>query len=175
MGEIFYYSMMPVGAIFSEDRKYRYALWRIWDTALPKLQFIGLNPSKAGEYNNDNTITKLIKITRNNGFGGFYMTNLFGIISPKPEILLTDVDPIGDNDRYLTEFSPNCTRVVFAWGNFKEAYACDKRTALSYKPCRADQVISMFEDHNKWCLAKNKSGSPKHPLYCLDNQKLIKW
>ena len=33
------------GAEFSEGRKYRYALWRIWDSSKPLVMFIGLNPS----------------------------------------------------------------------------------------------------------------------------------
>lgn len=31
------------GATFSEDRLYRYQLWRIWDKQKPMLNVIGLN------------------------------------------------------------------------------------------------------------------------------------
>ena len=43
-------------ALFSKDRVYRYALWRIWDLKKPKVLFIGLNPSTADEIKNDPTI-----------------------------------------------------------------------------------------------------------------------
>ncbi len=72
---------MTKGAIFSEDRKHRYVLIRIWDETKPMMMFIGLNPSKADEKDNDNTITKVEKIAKYNGFGGCYMTNLFSYVS----------------------------------------------------------------------------------------------
>lgn len=34
-------------AALSPCRRYRYTLWRTWDPALPKVMFIGLNPSTA--------------------------------------------------------------------------------------------------------------------------------
>ena len=46
------------GAIFSEDRKYRYVLWRVWNLSRPIFLQIGLNPSKADERINDPTITR---------------------------------------------------------------------------------------------------------------------
>ena len=36
-------------AVFCKDRIYRYGLWRIWNEKLPKVLFIGLNPSTATE------------------------------------------------------------------------------------------------------------------------------
>jgi hypothetical protein len=148
------------GAVFSDDRKYRYALYRGWgDIKEPKVMYIGLNPSTANEEKNDNTITKLIKISKYNGFGGMYMLNLFAIISAHPAILKTDPDPIGDNDGWLEKIAPKCEKIVFAWGNFKEAEQ------------RAKEVIQMFED--PYCLFINKNGSPKHPLYCKDETEII--
>jgi hypothetical protein len=147
------------GAEFSQDRKYRYCLWRIWDESKPMVMFIGLNPSTAKEDKNDNTITKLVKITMNNGFGGFYMMNLFAIVSPHPEILTSGVDALGDNDGWLEKIAPKCNKIVFAWGNFKEASE------------RSLKVMEMFK--GAYCLFQNKNGSPKHPLYCKDETVLI--
>jgi len=50
--------MKPSGAIFSECRTWRYFLWRRWDMALPVLICVLLNPSVAGEVENDHTVTK---------------------------------------------------------------------------------------------------------------------
>ena len=49
------------GALFSRDKKYRYALWRVWDFDSPSVMFIGLNPSTANEKVNDPTILRLLK------------------------------------------------------------------------------------------------------------------
>lgn len=147
------------GAIFNENRKHRYVLWRIWNVQLPKLMFIGLNPSTANEFIGDNTIRKLNKITMYNGFGGYYMTNLFAIISSDPKILKTCTDPIGDNDFYLKQTSKQCEKIIFCWGNFKEANE------------RSVEVMQMFND--AYCLIQNKNGTPKHPLYCKDQTKII--
>lgn len=68
-------SLLPAvadfGADFSNDRKYRYALWRIWDRTKPLVMFIGLNPSTANETENDPTIKSVGRISKNNGYGGF--------------------------------------------------------------------------------------------------------
>ncbi len=147
------------GAVFSDCGEYRYQLFRIWDDTKPLVMFIGLNPSTANKNKNDNTVTKLIKVASNNGFGGFYIVNLFAVISPKPEILITHKNPLGDNDEWLLKTSSLCDKVVFCWGNFKEATD------------RALKVKSMYSD--PYCFVQNKNGSPKHPLYCKDETKLI--
>lgn len=147
------------GAHFEESRQYRYALWRIWDLSKPLVMFIGLNPSLATESKNDRTISKVIKIAKHNGFGGLYMMNLFSFITPYPDQLQFCSDPVADNDEWLEKVYDKCQRVVFCWGSFKQAEA------------RAKQVACMFI--NPMCLAQNKNGSPKHPLYCLDKSILI--
>lgn len=140
------------GAVFSDDRKYRYALWRIWDNRKPLVMFIGLNPSTADEASPDNTITRVKGIVENLGYGGFYMMNLFAIVSKEPKILKTHPDPLGDNDGWIEKISAKCEMVVFAWGAFKEAK----------ERCR--KIIEMFP--NGKALQILNDGSPKHPLYC---------
>ena len=56
------------GADFSEDRKYRFSLWRIWNQELPLMMVIGLNPSTANETDNDNTIQSVCRIAKYNGY-----------------------------------------------------------------------------------------------------------
>lgn len=157
------------GAEFSPCRKYRYALWRIWDETKPLVMFIGLNPSTANENDtttgNDNTISKVKKIARNNGYGGLYMMNCFPLISTNPDILESFYNTEnhafedGLNWHCIDEVAEKCLDVVFAWGNFKVVTV---RSALMEKS---------FPD--ALCLHINKNGSPKHPLYCRDDSKLI--
>lgn len=146
------------GALFLNKRKYRLMLFRIWNDALPKVMFIGLNPSTANENTDDNTIKKLRKIAAHNGFGGFYMLNLFTLVSKKPEVLLNHPQPNVGNDVTMKQYSKYAQKIVFCWGAFKQA------------KIRCDKVIKQFP--RAWCLDRNADGSPKHPLYCLDRTTL---
>ena len=143
------------GATFSECKKYRYKLWRIWDDSLPKAMCIGLNPSKANSDKDDPTINNLRRILSGLGYGGFYMTNLFAWISSKPEDLLTCDDPVGNNDLVLKEVESICDEVILCWGNFKQAENRIKEVLPSYP--------------NAKCFGFNKNGSPFHPLALMYN------
>lgn len=148
------------GATFSDCRKYRYALWRIWDDTKPLVMFIGLNPSKADAAKDDNTIQSVTRITKANGYGGFYMMNCFPYVSTNPDDLL-DFGNTAKNDHELYLISRKCAAVVFAWGAFKVV----KKTG------RDKELIGMFP--TALCLAVLKDGSPKHPLYCKSNTQFI--
>lgn len=147
-------------AVFSEDRKYRYVLRRSWSSN-PAVVFIGLNPSTANETEPDNTIIKVCKIARNNGFGTLYMPNLFAIVSRDPAILDQVSDPVGPlNNHVLKEYAAYCECVVACWGNFKQAVG---------RSAEVSALIGRKLSH----LHINKNGSPKHPLYCRDNSIII--
>jgi hypothetical protein len=141
------------GAVFSEDKKHRYVLWRHWN---PKGKFalcVGLNPSKATQDKNDPTIRFLIEILSKLGYGGLYMTNLFTIISPDPAILLS---PEAHRDEKtdigcIFGYSLACQDVIFCWGTFEEAKQ------------RQQRIIDFYKD--ALCFGVNKDGSPWHPRY----------
>jgi hypothetical protein len=164
--------MSPAGAIFDTTRTYRYVLWRRWRRSGGMVAYIGLNPSTANDSKNDNTITKLVKITENNGYGGFYMLNLFALISTNPDNLLNQaISTIGRrNNAYLHHYASRAKKVVFCWGSFTQAY---EPLGDFLSDSRADQVAKMFPE--RYCLQHNSTGRPKHPLYCLDTQKIIPW
>lgn len=144
------------GADFSHDRKYRFRLWRIWDPEKPLVMFIGLNPSKADESKLDPTIESVIRISRTNGYGGFYMLNCWAFVSTDPKGL--QHNPVSDrwNDDVLTTTAAKCKDVVFAWGNFQ----------VVTDTGRNRELIEMFPRAK--CIGLNKNGSPKHPLYQLE-------
>ena len=152
---------MKQGAAFSEDRKYRYSLWRIWDDSKPLVMFIGLNPSTANETEPDPTIKSVTRIATNNGYGGFYMMNCWAYVATKPEDLIFDPKNDELNNIYLLDISSKCKDVVFAWGNFKVV-----------KDNRTDKLLHKIFPNAK-ALRKNKNGSPKHPLYCKSDTQLI--
>lgn len=156
--------MKSIGANLSEDRRFRFSLWRIWNETLPKAMVIGLNPSTANESKNDPTINNLILILAKLGYGGFSMVNCFPLVSSDP-VSLTGVD-INDadntaNQSFLSAEALKCTDVIFAWGNFEiiPATGIDQRW------------IKMFPKAK--CFGKNKNGSPCHPL-ALMYQGLVK-
>lgn len=151
------------GAEFSEDRKYRYALWRIWDKSKPLVMFIGLNPSMANEDVNDPTIKSVRRIAANNGYGGFYMMNCWAFVATKPEDLKHN--PMADiwNNNMLTVIASKCQDVVFAWGAFKVV----KETG------RDKELKEMFP--NAKALKITKDGSPWHPLYVKSTTQPIKF
>ena len=148
-------------AIFSECGKYRYVLTRIWEPLEPLAMCIGLNPSTANADEDDPTIRRLSSLLKNNGFGGFFMCNLFALVSPYPEDLQSCPDPVKDNDKWLIETADKVTHVVYCWGNFDEA---------TY---RAKKIKNMFPSKHINCFGKNRNGSPKHPLYLKANTELI--
>jgi hypothetical protein len=137
------------GAVFSDDHKYRYMLYRIWDDTMPKAMCIGLNPSTANEEKNDATINRLIGALKQLGFGGFVMTNLFALISKKPEALRSNPDPVKDNDEWLKYASRNVDTIIFCWGNFPMATYRAKKIKLLFPKAK--------------CFGKNANGSPWHP------------
>lgn len=141
------FSQEDNGALFSECKKHRHALWRIWDQNKPLVMFIGLNPSTANEHTDDPTIRRVKKFAADWGYGGVYMMNLFTYVTAYPEELIKCGDP---NYSVLRVMADKCEKIIFAWGSFKEAED------------RGREVINMFDGY---ALVINSNGSPRHPLY----------
>lgn len=142
---------MRMGAQFSEDRQYRYALWRIWNENRPVIMFIGLNPSTANERSNDPTIRRVMRFTNDWGYGGFYMMNLFAWVTPYPRDLERAADPVGLNDEWLQKIYNATEFTVYVWGSFPQA---GERAKVVHEMCPGG-----------YCLGTSKMGNPLHPLY----------
>lgn len=156
-----------MSATFSQDRKYRYLLWRDWDTSsLGKCAFLMLNPSTANEYELDPTLRRCQSFAKQWGYGGMVIVNLFAIVSSDPRVLLTDKEPIGPfNDRYIMDTATSCGVVVAGWGAFPEA----RQRALNVRAMLKDAGIRLH------CLGTTKLGHPRHPLYLKKTTKLEEW
>lgn len=154
---------IPSGAIFSNDRQYRYALWRIWNPNRPLLMQVSLNPSDANEKRNDPTITRGVVRADRNSFGGFLMSNLYSLVSTDPKKLLdSTIDAIGElTDYYIKKMVELSERQLCGWGSFKPVVN------------RADDVYKMLT--NPYCLGTNADGQPKHPLYISYETEMIKY
>lgn len=151
----------PAGAVFSSaDRRYRYGLWRSWDSKLPTVNVIGLNPSTADETEDDPTIRRCVGFAKREGCGTLVMTNLFALRSTDPKLLRTSFSPVGpDNDDYIFSAARGCELVIAAWGADPVAVNRAPVVVERLREARAPWLTPV------WCLGTTKSGAPKHPLY----------
>ena len=154
------------GAIFNDDHRFRYALWRAWERTGDYLLFIGLNPSRAGDVKDDPTVVRLVNFAKSWGFGGLFVGNLFSIVSADPAVLLrkSSVElPGGPNDTAIINMRLISTTVMVGWGDFGR-----------YAGTRPAEVLALVGEPVH-CIKMNRSGEPSHPLYLPGNSKLIKY
>lgn len=159
---LFDVQQLETGASFSECRKYRWTLWRRWDSDLPPCVFVGLNPSTADESEDDPTIRRCIGFAKSWNLGGLIMLNAFGYRATQPKDMKAAYDPIGvDNDmaiKLTTQQTIDAGGIVIAaWGSH-----CDEK--------RESEVCRLI-DREIHCLGRTKAGRPKHPLYLRADTK----
>jgi hypothetical protein len=143
------------GAIFSLCERYRYTLWRRWDTSRPTINFCMLNPSTATATVSDPTVTRTLQYSRRWGYGQTIVTNMYAYRSTDPAALRTLADPIGpDNDRYILESARAAQMAILACGVHVDVVSG-----------RFQQVLDVLHGIEVWCLGVTKDGYPKHPLY----------
>ncbi len=137
---------------------------RIWDESLLTVAFIGLNPSIADENLDDPTIRRCINFSKDWGFGGLNILNLFALLSTDPKNLYTNFDPIGfENEKHILETCQKSKVVVAAWGNHGNYLS-------------RDESVKQFLKNNNIelkCLGITLKKQPKHPLYIKAIQPLI--
>lgn len=142
----------PSGALFSSARDHRFVLWRVWRQNQHIVHFIGLNPSAADDKENDPTIRRCIQFAKSWGYGGMMITNLFSFRTAFPRELKASTLPLmPENDRYIRACHQLAEKTVVIWGN-------DGSFGN-----RAQTISSFF--HPLFCIRKNKTGHPAHPLY----------
>ena len=143
------------GAEFSDDRVYRYVLWRKWNKEKPKVVFIGLNPSTADEEINDPTITRCENFALKWKFGGLFMLNIFAFRATDPRRMKAALDPVGPgNDDWIIKVVEKAGPIVLAWGNNGDYMN------------RGKAVIELLHEFDLYYLGDlTKGGHPRHPLY----------
>ena len=102
------------GADFDFSRKYRYTLWRRWNSGAKMAVFIMPNPSTADETIVD-PLLKCCQWVRAWGYGGLWVVNAFALGSIDPAALKaaakTGQDPVGpENDDYIHNTAQGCQR-----------------------------------------------------------------
>ncbi|MCA3058967.1 MAG: DUF1643 domain-containing protein [Rhodocyclaceae bacterium] len=150
------------GAIFSPCRRYRYRLWREWDSAKPKVCFVMMNPSTADEVNDDPTVAGCqIRIALWPGkYGGVIVVNVFAWRETDskllPRLIAAGEDIVGpENDQAILTAATDAGLVVCAWGVPGELGG------------RGRHVLKMLRDNGivPHAFQLNQDGSPRHPLY----------
>lgn len=143
--------------VFSPDRCYRYTLVHRWDELLDPergIAWIGLNPSTADEHQLDPTLRRIRAFSAAWGYAYFVMLNLFAWRATDPADMKAAADPVGpDNDRWIAQWTGAADRVMLAWGEHGAHLGRDR------------SVLDILDPTKIFCLERNASGQPKHPLY----------
>jgi hypothetical protein len=113
-----------------------------------------LNPSTADAARDDPTIRSCVHFTRQWGYGGLVVVNLFAWRATDPAELVAASDPVGPaNDATIARYAMG-RRIIAAWGSHGE---------LLDRDCA---VLEMLGDRRRIaCLGLTASGKPRHPLY----------
>jgi hypothetical protein len=155
-------------AIFSADRRYRYALVRAWNRDAPRAVFVGLNPSTADEREDDPTIRRCVGYARLWKCGSMAIVNLFAFCSTEPKGLGLVADPVGpENTTRLRSHLDGAPRaiVVAAWG----------RVPATVRRLARETIAELEARRGIRVLGLNRDGSPKHPLYLAYDRPLTTW
>jgi hypothetical protein len=152
---------VDAGATLGGNGKYRYLLWREWETngvmvfSSPCV-FIMLNPSTADGETDDPTIRKCVGFARMWRYEKLVVVNLFGARATKPAELIGMDDPVGShNSHYIREALSVANKVVCAWGAGGSLLEQDKA------------VMRLLDEVGvqPYALGLTNNGSPRHPLY----------
>ena len=98
-------------------------------------------------------------------FGGFEVVNMYAYVSPYPEELWKQADPVGpNNDAAIQSAAKRASLVVVAWGG-------------NAKTAREREVAALLRDVGvtPYCLGTTTRGSPLHPFYIRGDTKLQPW
>jgi hypothetical protein len=145
--------------------EFRTRLWRIW-SEMPRVLWVMLNPSTAGEFVNDPTIETIIDFTQRwQRFGGIEVCNLYDFRATDPKALRDAGYPQSRQNEsvlrlMMTAISEENGIVVVACG----AHAQPTRLR-NFVWDAAVLGVPLYH------LGLNKGGSPKHPLYLKRDTK----
>ena len=153
------------GAVFDSTGKYRYALWRFWWPEGEKLIFNGLNPSRAGRFNNDPTVRRMIAFAKSWGFAGLFMANMYPLVTPEPAEVWSSVATMGEhiklNDLAIKRMRELSSTAMVGWGNFGARAGT-----------RPAEVLAILGEP-VYCLKTTTMGEPSHPLYMPSSSQLV--
>ncbi len=158
-------------AYISACGKYRYVLARTWDQHTPAVNWIMLNPSTADATEDDPTVRRCVNYTRDWGYGGIIVTNLFALRATDPRKLIGHPDPIGRENDLIIRTHAAMARyyglVVCAWGANK--FAVDRGLYVHQSLIRLSPPVTPC------VLGVTGAGHPVHPLYQSASLRPYPW
>lgn len=135
---------------------YRYTLLREWSKGRRSIAFVGVNPSKATESEDDLTVKSCWQFAQRWGYDRMVMLNAFAVRSTDPNGIHEVDDPVGpENDAWLLRVHGAVERTVAAWGNNIERV-----------PGRHQQVLAVLAKAKTpvHAFRVTNDGYPLHPL-----------
>lgn len=152
------------GALFSNDERYRYVLWRVWARRddhenRRTLCVVGLNPSTADERVNDPTIERCMRRAEQYGYDALVMLNLFAFRATDPKAMKAADDPVGAWNDEVLDFALGERKYIetflVGWG----AHGAFNDSSTRFVNKARGRLRGLY------CLGTTKGGEPAHPLY----------
>lgn len=158
-------SLITMKATFSEDKKYRYMLTKIWDKDKPNAVMIGINPSKATPLKSDNTATNAANYFVEEGFGSMTIVNLYSYMCTDPDELINSLSNFESlNNEYIKKACDNAKLIIVAWGHGKNKYNGRKDVVR--------KILMNYKDKVK-CFENKKHEKPQHLRIMCDEWELV--
>jgi hypothetical protein len=145
-------------AIFSQDGKHRLLLIRKWKSKGKVGCWIMLNPSKADNVRDDNTVRWLIKFSKAHGYRKFYVLNLFTYITSEPKVLEVLKEAKANkalNYKLISKYALKADVVICGWGT----WGFIDRQGNTVKNLLKSMKIKAY------CLGLSEGGHPFHPMF----------
>ncbi|TMV04840.1 DUF1643 domain-containing protein [Ruegeria sediminis] len=156
----------PSTAVYSDCKRYRYSLTRVWEPQGRKALFVMLNPSTATEVQNDPTVERCERRARALGFGAFQVTNIFAWRETDPRKMRASADPVGpENDMAILNGVSWADQVIAAWGT----HGAHLNRGPAVERLLRGTGQALFH------LGLTKAGHPRHPLYIAYTQQPELW
>ena len=150
---------------------FRHRLERSWPDGDGCAVWVMLNPSVADDTTDDPTIRRCIRFTRDWGYRGLRVVNLFAMRSTDPVGLLSDPVAAAGGWRAgeaVAEAVAAADLVVCAWGVIPKPLRVLHRDAEVLSVIRA-------QGHTPHHLGLTKAGYPRHPLYLPASTRPAPW
>lgn len=145
-------------AVMSDCQRYRHRLERVWDTSLPTILWIGMNPSTADGLHDDPTCGREVDYSMRWGYGHYLKGNVLDWRATFPKDIPTDPTLAASKAgrKHLLEMAAESDLIMAAWGKLPPKLVG-----------QTQEVVTLLHDNNftLHCLNTNKDGGPTHPLY----------
>lgn len=155
-------------AIFSTDRDHRFRLERPVQAEGLIVAVIMVNPSRADEAKNDQTVTKLLGFGKELGWRQIIVGNKFSQINTDVRRLRGEVNH-AEAEGYLRGIIEDADIVVVAWGTLAKLQQAHRKRWI--------EVTRLIDGMGKrmYCLGVNDDGHPRHPLMVGYDAPLVEW